>query len=47
MIFSPIFTQVDLKSLESIASNQDIIITKPDKDRGVVIVNKNNYINSM
>ena len=46
-IFSPIFTQGDIQSLKSFASNKDIIITKPDKGRGVVIVNKNNYINSM
>ena len=46
-IFSPIFTQGDIQFLKSFASNKDIIITKPDKGRGVVIVNKNNYINSM
>ena len=46
-IFSPIFAQGDIQSLKSFASNKDIVITKPDKGRGVVIVNKKNYINSM
>ena len=46
-IFSPIFTQGDFQYFKSFASNKDIIITKPDKGRGVVIVNKINYINSM
>ena len=39
-IFSPIFSQSDIQSHESFVSNKDIIITKPDKGRGVVIVNK-------
>ena len=39
-IFSPIFTQGDIQSRKSFASNKYIIITKPDKDRGVVIVLK-------
>ena len=46
-IFSPISTQGDIQSLKSFAYNKDIIITKPDKGCGVVIVTKNNYINSM
>ena len=46
-IFSHIFTQGDIQSLKSFASNKDIIVTKPDKGRGVVIVNKNKYSNYM
>ena len=46
-IFSPIFTQDAIQSLKSLASNNNIIITKPDKGQGVVIVNKNDYIISM
>ena len=48
-IFSPLFTQGDIQSLQSFSSNQDIIIIniiiKPDEGRGVFIGNKNNYIN--
>ena len=49
-IFSPLFTQGDIQSLQSFSSNQDIIIIiiiKPDKGRGVFIGNKSKYINSM
>ena len=46
-IFSAIIKKNDVRSLRQLAKNKDIIITKPDKGRGVVIVNKTDYINSM
>lgn len=29
------------------SKNKDIIVTRPDKGQGVVILNKNKYINEM
>ena len=45
-ISSPTFTQGDIQSLKSLSTNK-VIITKPDKGRGVVMVNKNINIISM
>ena len=33
------------KELEDLIQNKDIVITKPDKGRGVVILNKQDYVN--
>jgi hypothetical protein len=46
-VFSAIVTLKDLKLLKSLGSNSAIVITKPDKGRGVVIVNKDTYISSV
>ena len=46
-ILSPIFSQGDIQSLKPFTSNKDIINTKADKSRDVVIVHQNNYIISM
>ena len=46
-IFSPIFNQNDMKLLKQFASEPDIVVSKPDKGRGVVIVDKINYLDSM
>ena len=46
-VFSIIFTKNDLKLLKNFASNPDIIISKPDKGRGVVIVDRISYISAM
>ena len=35
------------ETLKSLANDESIIITKPDKGRGVVIMNKSDYINKM
>ena len=40
-------SQGDIQFLKLFASNKYIIITKPDKGRCVIIVNKNNHINAM
>ena len=35
------------KILQKLKYNKDIVITHPDKDNGVVILNRNKYIKSM
>ena len=45
-VFS-IFSNVDLRLLKDFSKNDDIIISKPDKGRGIVIVNKTHYIHGM
>ena len=46
-VFSAIFNKQDLSILKDFSRNSDIIVTKPDKGKGVVIINKTDYINSM
>ena len=43
-VFSSVFRPVDIKAIKNFASNPDIIICKPDKGRGVVILDKSTYI---
>ena len=45
--FSSIFTKLDVSELTKLASNKDIIISKPDKGRGVVLVDRVWYIELM
>ena len=37
----------DIQILKNLAANKDVIVTKPDKGRGVVVLNRSDYINSM
>ena len=46
-VFSPLFSKSDIKVLKDLAKDQDIIICKPDKGRGIVILNKNDYKEKM
>ena len=46
-IFSAIFTRSDISLLKQLSKNKDLVISKPDKGRGVVIVNRKDYINSV
>ena len=46
-VFSPIFTYADFKLLSKFSSNMDTIVSKPEKGRGVVIVGKSTYLQSM
>ena len=46
-IFSAVFTKKDIDEIKTLASNKDIIICKPDKGRGVVILDKATYISQM
>jgi hypothetical protein len=40
----PFFKPCDLNTLKNLGKNESIIITKPDKGKGVVILNKADYI---
>ena len=42
-----ILNKEDLKILKNLKKNKNIIISKPDKGRGVVIFNKEDYLNKM
>ena len=42
-----IFKPHDRKILQNLSKNEDIIVSRPDKGRGVVIQNKNDYIQKM
>ena len=46
-IFSAVFTKRDINEIKTLASNKDIIICKPDKGRGVVILDKATYVTQM
>ena len=40
---SPVFNASDLDTLKDLKTDKDILISRPDKGRGVVILNKNDY----
>ena len=42
-----IFTKSDIANLRNLAQNKDLIITKPDKGRGVVVSDKTDYVSKM
>ena len=46
-IFSAVFKSDDMKLLKNLAKNAKIIVCRPDKGRGVVIVDKETYIDKM
>ena len=46
-IFSAVFKGDDMKLLKNLAKNAKIIVCRPDKGRGVVIVDKETYIDKM
>lgn len=46
-IFSPIFSKRDLDLLRKFSSDKSIIVCKPDKGRGVVILDKKKYDEDM
>ena len=46
-VFNAIFTHKDIKSLESLAANKEIIVCKPDKGRGVVLLDKAMYLSKI
>ena len=46
-IFSPIFTRSDLSLLRNFSSDSSIVITRPDKGRGVVILDRSSYVEKM
>ena len=46
-IFSSVFKVGDISLLRSLSKNPNIIVTRPDKGRGVVLLDKCNYISSV
>ncbi|MEL7079592.1 MAG: reverse transcriptase domain-containing protein [Cyanobacteria bacterium J06582_2] len=46
-VFSPIFTKSDISVLRNLAKDPNIVICKPDKGHGVVILDKADYIGKM
>lgn len=43
----PFFKKCDLDTLKKLSSNRNLIICKPDKGRGIVLMNRTDYINKM
>ena len=43
----PFFRKDDCQLLKNLSNNPDIIITRPDKGRGTVLLNKNDYVQKM
>ena len=46
-IFSAVFSRKDIEDIRSLSKNNEIIICKPDKGRGVVILDKVTYVTHM
>ena len=46
-VFSPIFSKSDFNLLKDLGKDKDIVVCKPDKGRGVVLLNKTDYITKM
>ena len=46
-VFSPIFSKNDIAILKNLSKDSNIIISKPDKGHGVVILDKIDYIRKM
>ena len=46
-VFSPIFNKHDIKTLRNLSRDKSIVICRPDKGTGVVLMDKTEYINKM
>jgi len=46
-VFSPLFNLNDLSIIKSLKSDNNIVITRPDKGNGVVILDKQDYLTKM
>ena len=46
-VFSSVFSKADVNTIKSFAADKSIVVSKPDKGRGVVILDKSDYINKM
>lgn len=46
-ITSRVFKREDIEVLKELGSNKDVIIVKPDKGKGVVIMNRDDYLRKM
>ena len=43
----PFFTKEDFNTIKALSKNDNIVICKPDKGKGIVILNKTDYISKM
>ena len=43
-IYNPVFNKSDINTLKDLGNDSNIIITRPDKGRGVVLMNKSEYL---
>ena len=46
-VFSPLFNRNEISILKNLSQDKSIVICRPDKGRGVVILNKRDYISKM
>ena len=46
-VFSPIFTKADFILLKSLGRDRNIVVCPPDKGRGVVILDRSDYVSKM
>ena len=46
-VFSPIISRADISLLRSLGRNKDLVVCKPDKGRGVVLLDKKDYVSKM
>ena len=46
-VFSSVFSKADIASLKEWATDKSIIVTRPDKGRGVVILDRSKYVEKM
>ena len=46
-VFSTVFSKRCVREFKQLAANKDIIVCKPDKGRGVVIIDKDTYVSRM
>ena len=46
-VFSPVFTRKDLGILKALGQKKELVVCKPDKGKGVVLLNKTDYVSKM
>ena len=46
-VFSPIFSRADINILRSLGKKEDLVICKPDKGKGVVLLDRADYVYKM
>ena len=46
-IFSYVVSKTDIRQLKELSSNKEVIVCKPDKGRGVVLLERSIYINKI
>ena len=46
-VFSPFFNRDDFKTIRNLSKNDSIIVSRPDKGLGVVLLNKSDYLDKM